>query len=71
MKKQITTVQKNVLGAIAGGVALYFIGKKVGHLNNMAAIVAVTVVGVIVGAHCQAAMAQPKASAADGTPTPY
>lgn len=54
MKNQITKITSNPIGSVVGGVAFYYGAKKMGNVSNMYALIALTVVGVYVGAMAQA-----------------
>ena len=53
MKNQIATITSHPIGAVVGGAAFYYGAKKMGNISNMYALIALTVVGVYVGAMAQ------------------
>lgn len=63
MKKVTTTITSNYIGAIVGGVAVFYGAKKMGKVSNMYALIGLTVLGVYAGAYVQSMVAK------KGTPT--
>jgi hypothetical protein len=53
MKNQIAKITANPIGSVVGGVAFYYGAKKM-NVSNMYALIALSVVGVYVGAMAQA-----------------
>ncbi len=70
MKNQLSTVQKNIIGSIIGGVVALWAFKKYGHIQHKWILGALTIAGVVAGANAQAAYAskhgKPTASMAKG-----
>jgi outer membrane lipoprotein SlyB len=64
MKEQVSKITGNPIGAIAGGVAVFFAAKKFGKVENKWALGALAIVGVVAGA-----MIQGKMKAKAGVPT--
>lgn len=64
MKEQVSKITGNPIGAIAGGVAVFFAAKKLGKVENKWALGALAIVGVVAGA-----MIQGKMKAKAGVPT--
>ena len=56
IKNQISTVTSNPIGAIVGGVAVYYAAKKYGNVTNRWMLIGAGVVGVIGGAMAQSAI---------------
>jgi hypothetical protein len=52
-----SSVSSNVVGAIAGGVILYFVAKKALKVENKFAVAGLAIVGVIAGAMAQSKFA--------------
>ena len=64
MKEQLTKITSNPMGAIIGGVAMYFGVKKFAKVENKYVLMGLAVVGGVVGA-----MVQAKMKAKAGAPT--
>ena len=54
MKEQMKKITSNPVGAIAGGLVVFYGAKKMGKVSNMYALAGLTLVGVIAGAMIQA-----------------
>jgi hypothetical protein len=54
MKNQISKITSNPIGSVVGGAAFYYGAKKMGNVSNTWALIAITAVGVYVGAMAQA-----------------
>ena len=63
-QKQMAKVTNNPIGSIVGGVAGYYVAKKMANVSNMWAIAGITILGVVLGANAQSMM-----KAQSGTPT--
>ena len=66
MKKTISKVTSNPVGAALGGITVFWAAKKFGGVKNMWLLGAAAVVGVVAGANVQA-MVGAKASAPTAT----
>ena len=66
IQMQVSKMTANPIGSIAGGVAFYYGAKKMGKVENMWALAAITVVGVYVGAMVQSKL-MPKGSPTSAT----
>jgi hypothetical protein len=64
MNKVISTIKANPIGAIVGGVALFYAAKKFGGVSKKLALGAIAVVGVFAGAKAQSVIISKK-----GAPT--
>lgn len=53
IKKSITTLKNNPIGAIAGGVLAFYGAKKFGKVENMYALIGISIVGIYVGSMAQ------------------
>jgi hypothetical protein len=53
MKNQIAKITSNPIGSVVGGAAFYYGAKKMGNVSNTWVLVALTAVGVYVGAMAQ------------------
>ena len=66
MKQLTAPVMQNPVGAIVGGVALYWASHKYAGVSNMYARIGLGIVGLYVGAYAQkqvsAMMSKPKSS---------
>ena len=51
-----TKMMKNPIGTIAGGVGAYYLAKKYGKVEKMGYLIAIAVVGAVVGAMVQSNM---------------
>lgn len=56
MKENVAKVTSNPIGAVVGGVAVFFAAKKLGKVQNKWALIGLTAVGVIAGALAQNAI---------------
>lgn len=56
MKDQISKVTSNPIGAIAGAGIFWYGAKKMGNVQNNWALIAIAVVGAVVGANLQSKM---------------
>ena len=66
MNKTITNVTSNPMGAVIGGIAVFYGAKKFANVSNMYVLLGATVLGVIGGAMVQKSM---KASSSKPTAT--
>lgn len=64
IKENVAKIKNNPIGAIAGGIALFFAAKKLAKVENKYALAGIAVVGVVVGA-----MVQSKMKAKNSAPT--
>ena len=53
IKKSITTLKNNPIGAIAGGVLAFYGAKKFGKVENMYALIGISIAGVVLGSMAQ------------------
>jgi hypothetical protein len=56
IKTQIGRVTSNPIGAVVGGVAVYYAAKKYGNVTNRWALIGAGLLGVIGGAMAQSAI---------------
>jgi hypothetical protein len=66
VKEQVSKITANPIGALAGGVAVFFLSKK--YTDNKMVIGLATVAGLWVGATAQAKFFAKKPTASDATP---
>ena len=69
-KEQLTKVQNNLIGGIAGGGLAFWAAKKYGDISNMYALAGLAIVGVIVGANVQSGMKAKKSQPTGATVKP-
>lgn len=55
-KTIISTATSNVVGTIVGGVALYFVAKKLVKVENKYAVIGMVLVGAFIGSIAQSKM---------------
>jgi len=60
IKKTVTTVKSNPIGAIVGAAVVFFAAKKLAKLDNKIALVAAIVVGGVAGSYAQSKFAAKK-----------
>lgn len=56
MKENVAKVTNNPIGAVVGGVAVFYAAKKLGKVSNKWALIGLTLAGVVAGALAQSAM---------------
>jgi hypothetical protein len=54
---QFGKIKANPIGAIGGGIAFYYGAKKMGKVENMYALIGLSLVGAVVGAMVQSKVA--------------
>jgi len=53
MNKTITSVTSNPMGAVIGGIAVFYGAKKFANVSNMYVLIGATVLGILGGAMVQ------------------
>lgn len=53
IKKSVTTLKNNPIGAIAGGILAFYAAKKFGKVENKYALAGIAIAGLVVGAMAQ------------------